>query len=82
MPDPRPRHASSATNMPHQRPKCRIGDPSETGMHHRRPTCLRSLIGISTHLNIHIYIYFLLIYIYLNNILGHVGFRWISDEEC
>ena len=28
------------------------------------------------------FIYFLLIYIYLNNILGHVGFRWISDEEC
>ena len=55
MPDRRPRHASSETDTP----------LLETDMPHRRltMTCLRSLIGISTHLNIFIFIYFLLIYI-------------------
>ena len=49
-------------------------------MLHRRPTCLHSLIEISTCLNILIFIYYLLIYIYWNNILGFVVFRLVSDE--
>ena len=73
----RPRHASVETDMHDWRPTCLIGDQ-------------RGLIGILTHVNILIFIYFLLIYIYWNNILGHVGFRWISlmmhvevsDEAC
>ena len=68
-------HYTSETDMTDRRP---IGDD----MPHRRTTWLRSLIGISTHLNILIFVYFLLIYIYWNNILGHVGFRWVSDEAC
>ena len=76
----RPQHASSETYMPDWRPTCLIGDPSQSDMTHRRPTCLRSQIGISTHLNIIIFIYFLLIYIYWNNILGscefQMGLRW------
>ena len=35
----RPRHASSETNMPYQRPTKLIGDLSETDMLHWRPTC-------------------------------------------
>ena len=51
--------------------------PVET---HQRPTCLQRLIGISTYLNILIFLFFLLIYIYWNNVLGHIGFRWVFDE--
>ena len=45
----------------HKRP---IGDLLETNMPDRRRTCLRDLIGILIH-----HTYFLLIYIYWNNIL-------------
>ena len=73
----------SETHMPDRKPigdlemiqrrlTCPIGDWHAWSEAHRRPTCLRSLIGISTHLNILIFI----------NILGHVGFRWFSDEAC
>ena len=82
MPHRRPLHASSETNKPHRRRTCLIGDPSETDLPHRRLTCLRSLIGILTHLNILIFIFFLSTYIYWNNIVGYVGFRWVSDETC
>ena len=62
MPDRR--HIGNlGVDMLHRRPTCLIGDPSETDMPHRRPTYLLSLIGISTHLNILFFIYFLLNYI-------------------
>ena len=96
----RPRYATSETDRLHRRPTCLIGDPSQTDMTdwrpitdrhawletHHRPTWLRSLIGISTHLNILILNTFCLFInhyiIYWNNILGHVGFRWVSYEAC
>ena len=77
-----PQHASQETDMPHLRPTCLIGEPSETDKPHRRPKCLRSLIRISTRLSILIFIRLLRIYIYWNNILGHVGFRWVYNEAC
>ena len=67
------------TDMPHWRPTCPIGDrhaPSKTDMPHWRPTCLWTPIGDQhacgvqsefkhkIHLNILIFIYFLLIYIH------------------
>ena len=64
MSDRRPRHASLEMDMPHRRPTFLIGDrhtPNKTDMPeeiHRRPTCLRSPIGIY-----HIYI---LIYLFLH----------------
>ena len=34
----------SEIDIPHRRPSCLIGDPSETNVPHRRPTSLRSII--------------------------------------
>ena len=58
MPDRRPQHASSETNMPHRRPTCLIGDPSETEMLGQRPTFLIKdlhicLIGDTSETDMH-----------------------------
>ena len=68
MPDWRP---IGDLDMLHWRLACPIGNrhaPSETDMPDRRPTWLRGLIGILTHYIFLIFIYFLLIYIYWNNV--------------
>ena len=72
MPDRRP---IRDLDMPHRRLKCPIGVRDACSETCRRPTCVQSLIGISTHLNILIFIHFQLFYLYWNNILGHVIFR-------
>ena len=72
--------------------------PLETDMPHRRLTCHWRLIGdhyacgiqsefkdICISLNILIFMYVLLIYIYWNNVrtlIRHVGLWWVFDYEC
>ena len=73
--------------MLYRRPACPIGDRhalSETDMSvdtHRRPTCLRSPKEFKhiKYLNKLIFIYFLLIYIYWNNLMKHVE---VSEQAC
>ena len=79
----RPHNASSETDMPDQRPigdldmlhwrqTCFIRDPLETDMPDWRPIgdldmLHRRPTGIS---------------VYDGSLMGHVGFRWVSDGEC
>ena len=67
----------SETHMPHRRPTCLIGDPSEINM----PA--ESNPNLNTDILKYSLFYILFAYfIYWNNIFGHVGFRWVSDEAC
>ena len=106
----RPRHASSETDMPLRRLTCPIRDRhagSETDMPDRKTTRLigewhspsETSMPVETHLthlNILIFMLFLLIYICMYVHVGirwvvdqsfqspmwHVAFRWLSDEAC
>ena len=86
MPDRRPRHASSETDMPHRTPTCPFRDRHAPSEPHWRPTCLQSPIGVLTHiyLNILIFINFLLILLlYWNNVrtpIRHFGPWWVFDQ--
>ena len=74
------------------RPTCMIGDLDIfhlrlTGPFGNRLVLLETDMPAESNRNFNTFkyscfTYFLLIYIYWNNILGHDGFRWVSDEAC
>ena len=86
----------SETDMSHRGPTCLIGDCWVTDMPHKRLTCLwrpledQHACGYNRNFKTNSfkytsYIYFLLIYIYQNNVrtlIRHLDLWWVFDQAC